>query len=416
MRVLFLNSSDRGGGAANAAFRLCQGIKSCGIDTKMLVQCKTGDSIDVLGPKTFCHKMLSFLNPFTDTIPVRFYRNRPLLNFSTGLLPDQLRKRVSLLAPDLIHLHWVAQGFGGISALPHFDRPVVWTLHDFWPFTGGCHYPGPCERYRHSCGECPVLGSNRACDLSRLILKKKLASWRQVNLTLVAPSRWIRDCARQSSLFNDVPIEVIPNGLDLRSFKPVNRKIARELLNLPQEKKLILFGAKSTDDPRKGFKLLAQALLHLDKSLADKSELLLFGSGEESFFQGSALQARYLGSLHDEVSLALLYAAVDVFVAPSIQENLANTVMEALACGTPCVAFNIGGMPDMIEHLMNGYLTEPFDIVELAAGIRWVLCDDTKHLELSRAARRKAEDDFSLEKVSLRYSDLYQSRLKQVRS
>jgi glycosyltransferase involved in cell wall biosynthesis len=242
-------------------------------------------------------------------------------------------------------------------------------------------------------------------------LRQKQARWRQVDLSLVAPSRWIGDCASRSALFKDVPIEVIPNGLDLQSFKPVNRKIAREMLNLPQKTKLILFGAKSTDDPRKGFGLLAQALLHLDNNLANKCELLMFGAGEESSLPGSALQARYLGYLHDEVSLAMLYAAVDVFVAPSIQENLANTVMEALACGTPCVAFNIGGMPDMVEHLRNGYLARPFDALDLASGIEYIL-NYPDSIELSINARNKVVREFDSKLVAQKYIQLYEDILK----
>jgi glycosyltransferase involved in cell wall biosynthesis len=411
MKVLFLNTTDRGGGAANAAFRLCQGIKNCGMEAQMLVQTVTRGGGDVLGPETYKHKVLSFINPLIDTMPARLYRNRPLLNFSTGLLPDEVSKRIALLAPDLIHLHWVAQGFAGITAVPHFNRPLVWTLHDFWPFTGGCHYPGQCEKYLHSCGQCPALGSDTSYDLSKLIFRRKQACWRRLDLTLVAPSNWIGDCARRSSLFRDTPVEVIPNGLDLRVFKPVNRKIARELLNLPQEKKLILFGAKSTDDSRKGFGLLAQALQQLDNKLLKNSELMLFGAGEQSSLPGTTFRMKYVGTLHDEVSLAMLYAAVDAFVAPSLQENLANTVMEALACGTPCVAFNIGGMPDMVEHLRNGYLAKPFDAADLAAGIEYILNHPDSH-ELSGNARSKVVREYDINVVAQKHIDLYEHILK----
>jgi glycosyltransferase involved in cell wall biosynthesis len=412
LKVLFLNSVDNGGGAANAAYRLFRGVRDYGIESQLLVQSKMSTDNEVLIPKIYGQRIFSFLNPLLDTIPVRFYRKRPLLNFSTGLLPDFIKKSVSSLAPDIIHLHWVAQSFAGITTIKHFKRPIVWTLHDFWPFTGGCHYPETCEGYRDFCGRCPILGSARTRDLSWVIMKKKQVLWQQIDLTLVAPSQWIGNCARQSSLFKNFPIEIIPNGLDLHKFKQVNKAIARELLGLPLGKKLILFGAKVIDDPRKGFKLLTKALQRLDNNLTAKTELILFGNLEGHVDVGSSMQVRNFGSVSDETTLVLLLSAADVFAAPSIQENLANTVMEALACGTPCVAFDIGGMPDMIDHYINGYLASPFDVDDLAKGIQWILTSNEQINILADNARKKVENNFSNSIVIDKYVKLYEKVLR----
>jgi glycosyltransferase involved in cell wall biosynthesis len=296
-----------------------------------------------------------------------------------------------------------------VETLRRFGRPIVWTLHDSWAFTGGCHVPNDCVRYRESCGRCPVLGSTREADLSRRVWARKRRAWSDLDLTLVAPSRWLADCARSSSLFRDARIEVIPNGLDLKRYKPVDRRFARDVLGLPQDRKLIVFGAKSgSEDRNKGLHLLASALRILKDAGRDHgTELVVFGSTASTTLARAGLKASYQGFLHDEVSLALLYAAADVFVAPSIQENLPYTVMEAMACGTPCVAFRQGGVPDLIEHERTGYLARPFEPEDLAHGIAWVLEDGDRWRALSSRAREKVEQEFELGLVARRYVDLY---------
>lgn len=301
--------------------------------------------------------------------------------------------------------------FGEISKL---DCPVVWTLHDMWAFTGGCCYAGDCKAYFRSCGSCPQLNSGSGRDISYQIWNRKLRHLKKINLTVVSPSRWLAECAKLSFLFRDVRVEVIPNGLDLTQFKPIDKKIAREILGLPLNRKFILFGAmNAASDSRKGFQNLQPALQQLAVNKdTEKAELIVFGSSQPADPPDFGLQTRYLGRLHDDVSLALLYSAADVFVAPSIQENLANTVMEALACGTPCVAFDIGGMPDMIEHRLNGYLARPFEPSDLAAGIAWVLSDDSRCSALARRAREKAEAEFEIQSVAGRYAKLYGELLR----
>jgi glycosyltransferase involved in cell wall biosynthesis len=273
-----------------------------------------------------------------------------------------------------------------------------------WALTGGCHYAGECERYKDSCGACPELGSEKEKDLSRKFWRRKKEAYNGLNLTIVTPSRWLAECARQSSLLRDFPVKVIPNGLDLELFGPVDRRAARDKLGLPVDKKLILFGAvSSTSDRRKGFHLLQPALRHLSANRTSKDvELLVFGAAEPENPPDFGLPARYLGTLSDEEELALLYGAADVCAVPSLQDNLPNIVAEAMACGTPCVAFDIGGMPDMIEHKRNGYLARPFDAEDLARGMAWVLQQENLN------PRQTAEEMLELTLASKRYKNLYE--------
>jgi glycosyltransferase involved in cell wall biosynthesis len=375
----------------------------------MLVQSKSSHDEAVAAPNTNLSEGIAKTKVTFDHLPLKLYPQRQGTTFSPQWVPDTLISRVAQLAPDIINPHWINQGFVQIETLAKLKRPLVWTLHDMWAFTGGCHYNQDCERYTASCGACPQLGSTKDKDLSRWVWQRKAKAWRNLNLTIVGLSSWLAKCATSSSLFKDVRVELIPNGLDTQRYKPINRHVARDLLNLPQDKQLILFGSlKATGDKRKGFHLLQPALRDLSKSgWQDRLELVIFGASEPDNPPDFGLKAHYLGTFSDDLSLALVYSAADVFVLPSTQENLANTVMEALACGTPCVAFNIGGMPDMIEHQKNGYLAQPFKNEDLAQGIAWVLENEERHQKLSHRAREKAQQEFTLEIQARRYLSIF---------
>jgi glycosyltransferase involved in cell wall biosynthesis len=260
-----------------------------------------------------------------------------------------------------------------------------------------------------ACGKCPQLGSTQEWDLSRWVWQRKAKAWQNCNLTIVALSSWLANCAGASSLFQNRRIELIPNGIDTYKYRPLNQQVAREFLGLPQDKHLVLFGSlRATDNPRKGFHLLQLALQDLSQSgWQDKLELVVFGASEPENPPELGFPAHYLGQLNDDLSLAILYSAADVFVLPSTQENLANTVMEAISCGTPSVAFNIGGMPDMIEHQHNGYLAQPYSVEDLAQGIAWVLENQQRHQKLSYRAREKVEQEFTLAIQARRYVSLF---------
>jgi glycosyltransferase involved in cell wall biosynthesis len=409
MKVLMLNTFDEWGGAARAACRLNRGIRGLGIDSRLLVQFKDGKDADILAPDYPLARVVNGIRSHLDTLPVRFYPKRPIYNFTPAFMPGRLAGRVADLAPDILHLHWLAAGFCRLETLRKFKRPLVWTLHDSWAFTGGCHVPQDCLKYRENCGACPVLGSGRERDLSRWTWRRKQRAWRKLNLTVVAPSRWLADCARSSALFREVRLEVIPNGLDLTLFRPVDKRLAREGLHFPPDKKFILFGAMgSTSDPNKGFHLLLPALQKLaNEGWRERAELVVFGAPKPASPPPFGMKARYLGRLRDSAALVQLYAAADVFVVPSLQENLPNTIMEAMACGTPCVGFDQGGMRDLIEHGRTGYLARPYLAEDLAAGIGGLLEDDAARREMAQRSRRKVTEEFALDKVSARYAALY---------
>jgi glycosyltransferase involved in cell wall biosynthesis len=409
MKVLLLNTSDITGGAARAAYRLHQGLQSIGVNSQMLVQEKFSNDKTVTAPSTRLGQSIARTKVAFDALPLKLYRQRQDTTFSLQFIPDRIVSQTAQINPDIINLHWIGEAFLQVETIAKFNRPLVWSLHDMWTFTGGCHYSQDCDRYTAACGACPQLHSNQDWDLSRWVLKRKAKAWKNANLTIVGLSSWLAKCARSSSLFKDLRVELIPNGIDTQRYKPLNRQIARELLNLPQNKQLILFGSlKATSDPRKGFHLLQPALQNLSKSgWQDQIELVVFGASKSDNPTDFGLPAHYLGTFSDDLSLALLYSAADVFVLPSTQENLANTVMEAIACGTPCVAFNIGGMPDMIEHQKNGYLAQPYDINDLAGGIVWVIENEERQQKLSHRAREKAEQEFTLEIQARRYLSLF---------
>jgi glycosyltransferase involved in cell wall biosynthesis len=412
-QVLHLSTSDIQGGAARAAYRLHQGLQSVGVHSTMLVQEKRSIDKTVVAPRVrlaqgVAHSKLSF-----DALPLKLYpqRDRSTL-FSPQWLPDRVPAQINRLQPDLINLHWINGGFIQIETLARMNRPLFWTIHDMWAFTGGCHYASTCDRYTQSCGQCPQISSSKDKDLSRWIWRRKAKGWKNLDLTIISPSAWLAQCARSSRLFCDLEIEHIPNGLDTEVYRPIDRQVARNILQLPQDKHLILFGSlQSTQDQRKGFHLLQPALKHISHSQKDHIELLVLGASQPEKDIDVGFKTHYLGTLNDDISLAIAYSAADLFVLPSIEDNLPNTVIEAFACGIPCVTFKLGGFPDMVEHHKTGYLVQPFDIKDLANGIMSLLEHGELRQQLAHNARQKAEREYSLGVQAQRYLEVYERKL-----
>jgi glycosyltransferase involved in cell wall biosynthesis len=412
MKILYLNGADSEGGAAKAAIRLLQGVHAHGADAGLYVQRNTGIDPLVTGPVSLFGTLSSLVRPTIEQLLLGIKPSRMNGPFCAAYLPDGLARLVSAAAPDLLHLHWVARMMR-LETLSRFSAPLVWTMHDSWAFTGGCYLPGDCTRYRQSCGKCPLLNSSKEDDLSRRIWLRKKNAWNGLNLTLLAPSRWMADCVMASSLFQNVRVEVIPNGIDTARFQPLDRYSARVMLSLPQDKKLVLFGANGAiSDRNKGFPLLVEALKPLSARFGtDRMELVIFGAAEPDRAAELGLRTHYLGWQADETCLAQLYSAADVFVCPSLQETLGYTVMEAMACGTPCVAFKQGGVTDLIDHRRNGYLAQPYQAIDLARGIAWILEDDGRRENLSNLSRHKIESGFSLKTIAEKHLELYRGIL-----
>ncbi|WP_217532913.1 glycosyltransferase family 4 protein [Vibrio metschnikovii] len=407
MKILIVNTSDIQGGAARAAYRLHKALLAEGVDSQMLVQSKSSDDFTVLGPQSKLQKVMSKVRPSLDSIPIRRYKQRTKTLFSPSWVPfSGLVDKINALNPDIVHLHWINAGMLRIEDLAKIKAPIVWSLHDMWAFTGGCHYDDGCSAYKRQCNKCPVLASNNDKDLSLKVWQRKQVVFSQLSqMTIIGLSKWLAECASSSVLFRDNRVVNLPNPIDTKVFSPFNNIDARKLFNLPLDKKLILFGAMgATSDPRKGFHELAQSLEYLSQDY----ELIIFGSSEPQRLQGFKQKTHYLGQLHDDVSLRALYSAADVMVVPSLQENLSNAIMESLACSTPVVGFAIGGNSDLIEHQRTGYLAQPFDTQDLANGIDWVI-QHKQPEQLSLAAREKVIREFDRQVVAKLYINIYSS-------
>ena len=311
---------------------------------------------------------------------------------------------------DVLQLHWISQFVdyrAFFASLPP-GKPLVWTMHGMEALTGGCHYDGGCGKFTQECGACPQLGSRKEHDLTRKVWQRKRASYekrRPDKFYLVSPSRWLRDEAKRSSLLSRFPCSVIPNGLDTEVFAPRDRRFARETLKIPLDARVALFVADGVDDPRKGFQLLAQAISGLGSS--SNIFLVSLGIGRPPEFQ--AFQHLHIQPVNNDGLLSCIYSAADIFVAPSVQDNLPNTILESMACGVPVAGFAVGGIPDAVQSGVTGLLARPGDVAELRTIISQMLRDDGKRTEMSHNCRTIAVREYSLETQARRYAELYQN-------
>ena len=422
IKVVHLSTQDFGG-AGKAAYRLHKGLQSIGIDSNMIVLNKgSGDpSVRVL-PNNYSESMASCLDvqaynsPIWDGQNGRWhnlmgeYPNRPagLEMFSDAISDVRLDRVHEIQEANIINLHWVAGTVNWSNAfLGIGDKPIIWTLHDMNPFTGGCHYAGGCKKYMESCGACPQLGSNVHDDLSHRVWKQKRKAYQGLKINVVTPSRWLGECVSESKLFSHFPVRIIPYGFPLDTFRLYPKAEIRKELDIPESAKVILFGADSVVNVRKGFAYLIEALNRRSLEYGHDIVILTFGSLPE----GVKIKSRYpvynLGRLADENQLAMAYSAADVFVIPSIEDNLPNTVVEAMACGVPVVGFDIGGIPDMVDHKKSGFLVRPKDIMGLIEGIDWVISSSDSGTNFPERCREKVEKEYALEVQARAYYGLY---------
>jgi len=334
--------------------------------------------------------------------------------FSTSFFGNPLQHATLGFQYDILHLHWINWATLNIEALSKCLRPIVWTFHDLWPMTGGCHYPGDCNRFVDHCGRCPLLGSYNDRDLSSKIFERKLEAWKNLDINVIAPSKWMAREAKESKLFEKSRIETIPNGIDDAMFNPDLREPSRANLGLSPSTFCLFFAASGngTEDPRKGFAYLSRAIEIFRQALDSYADILLLVAGafDETRPEAPPFNKKFLGVIKDAESMAKAYAAADVFVAPSLEDNLPNTVLESLACGTPVVAFNTGGMPDMVIDGHNGRLAMHKNEASLAESITWIL----KHphpIELRKAARATVMKKFTLSHQADACMKLYESLL-----
>lgn len=433
MRVLHVGATDINGGAARAAYRIHCALKSesreLGIDSRMRVLERFSDDPTVSGgrpavPRSIARKFERIRKQHS----LRgFQSGNPVLHstasVSTGL-GAELKASAASKSLDLIHLHWLGDITLSIKEVGALPVPAVWTLHDQWAFCGAEHYTSPPPPGKsESVDRRFILGyqvNNRPShesgpDINRLAWLQKSKYWKDP-IQIVCPSSWLASCVRQSALMRDWPVSIIPYPIDLEAWAPVDQRVARNLLNLPQDRPLVLFGAiNAGTDFRKGADLLAEALRHLRAHVCGdlgRLELVIYGQDRPQKPLRLGFPVHYTGSISSDVHLRLLYSAADVFVIPSRQDNLPNTGLEAHACGTPVVAFRTGGLVDIVDDGITGVLAQPFDSASLAAAIRSVLDDPSRRQHMAFAARERAEQLWNPRRIAGLYSDLYTSLLQ----
>lgn len=416
MKVVTLSTKDSFGGAARVAFRLHEEVNKLGVESMLLVNNKrtssptvrlASDFHDPAGPiesklrhYTWKYKEMKRLR---DRAKYPNMQNKILSDIALSLLKNSLDK----IPFDLIHMHWVGESYVDFTEFKHVERPIIWTLHDCFSFTGLCSYFEDCDKFKTHCAACPQLGSTQEKDFSYRVFEMKKKRYIPLDFHIVTPSRWLAKAASESLLLKGYPITVIPNGIDTTVFEPGDKIEAKKLLSLDTNKKTILFGGISAmADPRKGGHLLRESLEKLVQSdFRDNIELLIFGAEQKDDYKFD-FPTKFLGYVAEEDQLCLAYNAADVTIVPSTHENLPNTILESLSCGTSVAAFDIGGNPDMIDHLENGYLAKPYDTSDLTKGIEFCLNNNIAN-QLGIKARQKVLDNFRIEDIARRYIDLY---------
>lgn len=409
MKVLIVSTYDLNGGAAIAAYRLRHALNANGVSAEMLVCNKQSDNplVHQVGNKT--PNRLNFYRERAHIFSANRFSKKNLFDVSIANTGVSITKLPEFEQADIIHLHWINQGMLSLSEIEKIivsGKKIVWTLHDMWPFTGICHHAGSCTHYNQACGMCPYLQKPSRKDLSNTIFLEKQKIYSKGSITFVACSNWLRQLANQSPLTKNGKVVSIPNPIDTEIYFPQNKFAIRKKHNLPPDKKIILFAAAKASDKRKGIDYLAAA----SKLLSDKKDDLLFlivGSQGDEIASNLAVPSHVAGYVSSE-NMPELYNAADLFVTPSLQENLPNTIMEAMACGTPCVGFEIGGIPEMIQHQETGYVAQYKNAEDFADGIRLLLYDSDAET-MSANSREFVLKNYAQDYIAEQYISLYNS-------
>jgi glycosyltransferase involved in cell wall biosynthesis len=404
LKVLHLVGGQLTGGAALGTYTLHSALRNAGIDSRILTNSRPilDDNSIAYIARTPIQKARNLLRPHLDSMPLWFYKNAVPSGFSTGFFGFDFTKTQEFREASVIHLHWVNAGLVNVKHLAKIDKPIVWTLRDMWPMTGGCHYSIDCENYKVSCGSCWQLGRSSNHDLSRWILRRKIR-YVPRRTVIVGISHWLAQQAKGSAIFANFDVRTIHNNINVDEFYPVDKQVARTLLGLTTGKKVVLAGAQDLKSRLKGFDKFLAAVKMLDPR--DYS-LAFFGRLDEETIRPLGFDYKNYGFLHDSISLRLLYSAADVFVGPSITEAFGKTIAESMACGTPAVCFDAGGPKDIVDHQQNGYLARPFEAEDIANGIRWIVnCD---HRAIGESARNKIATTFDSRIIAAKYKGLYE--------
>lgn len=414
MRVLIVNTSEKTGGAAVAANRLMEALNNNGVKARMLVRDKTTDCITVVSLGHGLFNRWRFLWERWCIFCHLHFSRKHLFDIDTGRCGTDITSLREFKEADIIHLNWINQGMLSLKDIKKVldsGKPVVWTMHDIWPATALCHITLDCRKYLRGCAKCPLLPKVTLCgDLARKIwLKKKRILQDKNNICFVACSKWLAGEAGRSMLLTGQKVESIPNPIDTRVFYPGDKEAARRLAQLPQGKRLICFVAQRVSNVNKGMSYLIEACDMLAEQHPDMLEdtgIVIMGGDAGDFADRFKFPVYPLGYISDTQKTAIVYNAVDVFVTSSLSENLPNTIMEAMACGVPCVGFNVGGIPEMIDHGKNGYVAAYRNAADLARGIYYVLAEGHGK-ELGLKAVSKVNTCYSQQVVAMKYIEVY---------
>ncbi len=407
MKIAIVSNSNGGGGAGLAAERHKEALVAAGLDCRLFVLDAVQGTVNTVGPASKFEMGGNMLRSQLDYNIARLFGYRPRSFYSSGRFASgALHRRVLAFQPDVIHLHWVSGGAWKPKWVGASSVPVVWSLHDLWPVTGGCHYPGACECFKTTCGRCPELGSNFRWDFSWIGQRRKTGGYGRRKITFVGLSEWIGAQAQASRIGRDHHVVHLPNPIDTELYKPMDRRVARDILGIPHDRKILLFGAiGASSDPRKGAALLREALAGLTGS---DCECVVIGNTRPELGFDASVKVRGLGVIRDRYSMVLAYNAADVVVVPSLQENLSNVIMESLSCGTPVVGFRVGGNIDMIEDGWNGAIAERISGESLRDAINRTLHAPNLG-QFGVNARTRVVSDYSLAVIGKKYEQLYKS-------
>jgi glycosyltransferase involved in cell wall biosynthesis len=417
VRITHLSTYDLSGGAGRSAYRLHKSLRSLGHESRLLVYEKqsadasTVQFVPLFDAKTRLRRGFRrrFIERTQGALESRPVGSSYFTDDRTQYGGDMLSQA---LPTDVLHLHWIARFIGYTDFFRRLPAglPLVWTLHDMNPFTGGCHHAADCRSFQERCGRCPQLSSSNPSDFSSAIWKRKRRSYARLNpnhIRVVTPSRWLAEEARRSSLMGSFQIGVIPYGVDTESFQPQERGRVRELLGISQSARVLLFAAPWLEDKYKGAPILLEALGSL-KTIPDL-RLLTIGHGEIS--RNCPIPVISLGPITDEGRLSSAYSAADLCILPTLQDNFPNTALEALACGLPVVGSMIGGVPEIVREGHTGTLVERGNARALASAIDRLLRQPDFCREMSANCRRVAIEEYGLEIQARRYVELYDSLL-----
>ena len=413
MRVLIINTSERIGGAAIAANRLMDALKNNGIKAKMLVRDKQTEQISVVGLKKSWWKVWQFIWERVIIWKANKFKKHNLFEVDIANTGTDITSLPEFKQADVIHLHWINQGMLALTDIRRIidsGKPIVWTMHDMWPCTGICHHARQCNKYQQECKNCPyLLNGGSPKDLSNKVFLQKKDLYKNSSIVFVTCSQWLKGQAEKSALLDKHTVINIPNPININLFKPRNKQEARTRCNFPADKRIILFGAAKPTDKRKGVDYFIEScnlLVQKHPELKDQIGIAIYGKQSEQIVSLLPFETYDLKYISSEKELVNVYNAIDLYATPSLEENLPNTIMEAMACGVPCVGFNVGGIPEMIDHLHNGYVAEYKSAEDFANGIYWTLTEGEYDI-LSEEASRKVTACYSEGTIAKKYIEVY---------